>query len=146
LTELEKMLLTNNKEFFRKLLEKYNILPFTNWNNFKISHIGSSRDREIIFDEIGRNIDEKVCGLYIYVRNGKIFYLGEGSLRERLRTHYHESYSKDKRFLKKHREFFSKNLGEFKIYYTIYDDKKIRQLLESLLTFILQPVFIGDID
>lgn len=85
---------------------------------------------------------QSLSGVYVYEKQGVIYYVGEGNLADRIRQHYTESYSTTKR--KQHEKwykFFSSNLGLFNVHWINVEDKYERTAIESMLTIVLEPEF-----
>jgi hypothetical protein len=130
----------------QKFLEENDFLPIEKWNCFRIDHKKPKSETE------KQNVREfiksqtKNCnGLYIYAdETGNIIYVGKGKpITNRLLSHYRECYegvpgdTKDKRW---HR-FFSSNQGNLMVYWIELEDEENRQLIEYLLSIVLNPTF-----
>lgn len=135
------------KEKIKEFLRKNDFLPTDEWHYFEILHKGSipnSKKKKEDFEKIKNQVSKK-SGLYIY-KKGKIIYVGKGKpLLGRIKNHYRSAYeevpgdTKNKKFHK----FFSSgaNLGKLKIYWREEKDEKIRQVIEKMLDYVLEPTF-----
>lgn len=83
--------------------------------------------------------------VYVYMKNGKCLYIGKAKLLyNRIKSHYIESFSPvsgDTKDMSWHR-FFSQHQGEVTIYWNEFQSEEERQLVEILLTKLLQPIFL----
>lgn len=86
------------KEELSEFLKQNKLLPYTNndkWNVFKIEHTGA-----LLYGSVAKSINSEfrnLLGVYIYEKQGIVYYVGEGVLKGRIRQHYSESYKETKR-------------------------------------------------
>ena len=132
---------TDMKKKIRKFLEDNNFLPYSKWNHFELVH-GNPDYKKEVEKEIRRNVGTK-NGLYIYERNGELLYIGKGKpLFVRIKSHYMESYTNvpgDRTGV--WHKFFSLHKGKVRIYWKELEDEKIREIIEEILTYVLNPKF-----
>jgi excinuclease UvrABC nuclease subunit len=134
-------------EKLTSFLEEEKILPISEetWRKFIINHCVPTDEqmKKLQYSFIKRQVRDK-AGLYIYMKNGICLYVGKAKLLyDRLKSHYIESFSPvpgDTKDMRWHR-FFSQHQGELEIYWLEFETEEERQLIEMLLTKLLQPTF-----
>jgi hypothetical protein len=136
------------EEEIKRFLRDNNFLPLTKWKAFEIIHKGVPPKNQRKKNDLNniKNHVLKKSGLYIYEKNRKIIYVGKAkSLFDRIKNHYVLAYqelpgdTKDKIW---HKFFFSKkNLGKLKIYWKEQKEEKVRQIIEKMLDYVLEPTF-----
>jgi hypothetical protein len=129
-------------------LEEEKILPVSEetWSTLRINHCSPENEQkkkeQYIFI---RGQVEKRAGIYIYMKNGNCLYIGKAKLLyDRIKSHYIESFSPvagDTKDMRWHR-FFSQHQGELEVYWKEFESEEERQIVEVLLTKILQPTFL----
>lgn len=133
---------------YEKFLNKNGILPIDSglgkWNHFKIKHAKPKDDVEK--NNVKEYIKNKVQnhnGLYVYKNDQQeILYIGKGSpLKNRLYRHYLESIQSIPGHTEKHK-FFMKHQGELDIYWIELETEKDRHIIEMMLDYVLNPLFI----
>ncbi|WP_017415838.1 hypothetical protein [Clostridium tunisiense] len=131
-------------------LEEEGILPVSKatWNSFMLNHCfpENEQDKKEQYSYIKQQVGNK-SGVYIYVRDGEYLYIGKAKpLAKRIRDHYIESYKpipddcpeKNSRWDR----FFQKYNGEVEIYWREFESEEERQLVEVILTKLIQPIFL----
>ena len=75
-------------------------------------------------------------------RKRRCLYVGAGNLKERLHSHYRESYDEPKGKAKRWCVFFGarENQGEMRIFYKEMEDRKA-EVIEQMLSYVLVPEF-----
>jgi excinuclease UvrABC nuclease subunit len=129
------------------LLEEEKILPISvhTWNTFKLNHFDPENEQEKKeqYSFIRSQVNKR-AGIYIYMKNEKCLYIGKAKLLyDRIKSHYIESFSPvpgDTKDMRWHR-FFSQYKGEIEIYWKEFQSEEERQIIEMILTKILQPIF-----
>ncbi|MBF8983990.1 GIY-YIG nuclease family protein [Lutibacter sp. B2] len=129
-------------------LEEEKILPVSaeTWSTFKLNHCSPENEQKKKEQySFIRGQVEKRAGIYVYMKNGKCLYIGKAKLLyNRIKSHYIESFSPvsgDTKDMRWHR-FFSQHQGEVEIYWKKFQSEEERQLVEILLTKLLQPIFL----
>ncbi|HYE10700.1 MAG TPA: GIY-YIG nuclease family protein [Patescibacteria group bacterium] len=131
------------------LLENEKILPVSKetWSVFKLNHC-RPQNEQIKKEQYSfiRGQVEKTAGIYIYMKNDNCLYIGKAKLLyDRIKSHYIESFSPvpgDTKDMRWHR-FFSQHQGELEVYWKEFQNEEERQIIELLLTKLLQPTFLG---
>lgn len=134
------------KRKIKKFLEDNNFLPLNKWKSFKIVYKvpkGIQEEKDCLKYIKGNVLDRS--GLYVFEKEKKIIYVGKGNpLFNRIRDHYILSYrelSGDDKYKTYHR-FSSSHLGSrLKVYWIEQEDEKIRQIIEKMLDYVLEPEF-----
>ena len=127
---------------FREFLKKNRYLPLSLWKSLKLEHGIKNKEVPVL---IRQAVGIK-SGLYIYVKDNRILYVGKAkSLFGRIKGHYRESFEKvsgDTQFNTWHKFFSQKrNSGLIKIFWKEIDREDDRQILEKMLSRVLNPEF-----
>lgn len=130
---------------FRKFLEENSFLPLCNWECFDLLHVKplSLKDKRQTFSKIRSNVGRK-NGLYVYEKDDKILYVGQGRLFDRIKSHYEESCGISRDTNPKSKawyDFFSSHQGRVKIYWKELEGEQIRTIIEQMLDYVLNPKF-----
>lgn len=129
--------------------QEENILPISKdaWNEFKIEHFKPNNEqmKKEMYKFIRHQVGKK-SGIYVYKKRDEYLYIGKAKLLfDRIKSHYIESFSpvpgdtKDMRWYR----FFSMYQGEVQIYWKEFETEEERQLVEIILTKLLNPIFIS---
>lgn len=129
-------------------LEDERILPVSEetWLKFNLIHcIPENEQMKKEQYSFIRGQVERKAGIYVYKKKDNCLYIGKAKLLyDRIKSHYIESFSPvpgDTKDMRWHR-FFSQHQGELEIYWKEFQSEEERQLIELLLTKLLQPVFL----
>lgn len=130
------------RKALREMLKQHRILPYTNWGSFEIQHEKpkSTKEQNSVYQIIEKNVGEKY-GVYIYEKDEKILYVGQGILKERIKSHYIESFKDPQKKSWKWYAFFSRHRGTLKVYWKECEDEESRKAYEGMLIFVLKPAF-----
>lgn len=136
------------KEKIKRFLKDNSFLPLTKWGNFEVIHKGVPQKNQGKKDDLN-SIKSHISGengLYIYEKNKKIIYVGKGKpLFNRIKSHYllaHQKLSGDTKDNLWHKFWYSKrNLGRLKIYWKEQKEERIREIIEKMLHYTLNPTF-----
>lgn len=137
-----KLLNKHTKDKIKQFLEENNFLPISDWNSFEIIHRNVPPKDSQEIDKI-KNIVSNKNGLYVYKKDRKTLYIGKGQpLFKRIKDHYRLSYEElaCDRSGKWHR-FFSTNQGKIRIYWKEEKNEDVRQIIEKMLSYTLNPKF-----
>lgn len=132
---------------FLEFLKANHLYPIEeNWNQFSIIHSKPNNDMER--NKIKAYIDSAVGkknGLYAYTDvHGIVLYIGKAKqLRNRLHSHYRESYETVPGDTKDHRwhRFFLEHQGELNVYWIEIEDEESRRIIEQMVDYIVNPSF-----
>ncbi len=132
-------------------LEEEKIIPinFENWNSFKLNHClpENFQMKKAQYSYIKEQVGDK-SGIYVYKKDDEYLYIGKAKpLFKRIKDHYIESFKpipegtepKNSRWDR----FFSEHSGEIEIYWKEFETEEERQLIEIILTKLLNPKFIN---
>lgn len=130
-------------------LEEEKILPITQgvWESFNIDHSAprDEQEKRDMYNFIKSQVDKR-AGIYVYMKDGECIYIGKAKLLyDRMKSHYIESFSPvpgDTKDMRWHR-FFSHHQGEVEVFWKEFESEQERQVVEILLTKILEPVFLS---
>lgn len=127
------------RKIVESLLKRNRYLPLSIWKPFKLKHGDKANLKENI-KKIKKEVQRRK-GLYVYRKDGRILYVGEGKLFDRINSHYRESLNMKR--AEAWCEFFSgkRNNGEVEIYWKEEGKEENRKVLESLLEYVLNPKF-----
>lgn len=110
---------------------------------YTIQHIRPNSDAERF--EVNRQIRNEfkdAVGVYIYLHEQVVLYVGIGKLAERVRFHYYESFGKySGRGCEKHIRFFTQFPGEITILWLPIVDRNEQLKLEKEWTHLLNPKY-----
>ncbi|MFD2679264.1 GIY-YIG nuclease family protein [Bacillus seohaeanensis] len=130
-------------------LESKQYIPLTSplWNYFYFSQKKpqSSEEESKQLDKIKSQL-KKERGIYalelIKENKSELLYIGKGNpIRDRILSHYKKLSKNPKKDKDNRIKFFQENQGEVKIYYLELNEKGEQEIIEHLLSYILQPKY-----
>ncbi|MFL0361670.1 GIY-YIG nuclease family protein [Pseudobacillus sp. 179-B 2D1 NHS] len=132
------------KKDVEDLLKKKGYYPLTSplWNSFRLAQVvpNSNQEKQTNIKLIESNLSDKK-GIYVYGDAAQeILYVGKGRpIKSRIKSHYNKllKIGSDSR----RDVFFQDNQGTFTVFWLEIEEKEERELVEHLLSFLLNPKY-----
>jgi hypothetical protein len=135
--------------YYKALLRISDHHDYKSWPSLQLVHeppVDENEKMRVIslIDQFCRRQNERISGVYLYVRNGEVLYIGKGKpIFKRIKSHYIESYREvggDTQDKKWHR-FFSKYNGPITVYIYEIEREADRKIVEMLLQGFHETIF-----